>query len=193
MIVRIVILLCLTTTYSFSQGYTGSFKVADGTTIYHMTLTNGSLRDPVYTIVENTKHINTMYLSDTITITGVDSLTVFHKKDSLLRHFLENFQGTYVEYKKNRLKLSAHHYGPCTDSTTDICEDQRMNFYRSGKPYAQFYMKNGKPSRTVTYYTKEGEVYKITDLSEYTPGEEVFIRNPWDFRMKKKILLLTIQ
>lgn len=186
-------MLCLTTTYSFSQGYTGTFKVADGTTHYYITLANGSLRNPVYTIVEKTKHINTMYLSDSITISGVDSMTVFHKKDSLLQHFLGSFEGTYVEYKKNRRKLSAHHYGPCNDSMPDICEDQRMNFYPNGRPYAQFYMKNGLPTHAVTYYTKEGEVYKITDLSEYTPGEEVFIRNPWNFRMRKKILLLPIQ
>lgn len=194
MILRIAVcVMCLMATYSWSQGYSGNFKVSDNKTIYHFTLVNGSLRDPVYTIVEDTRHVNTMYLSDSIILSDVDSMMVLYKKDSLLKHFLGNFEGTYVEYKKNRLKLSAHHYGPCTDSTAGICEDQRMNFYRNGKPYAQFYLKNGNPSRSVIYYTKEGEVDKITDLSEYPAGEEVLIKNPWDFRMRKKILRLMIR
>ncbi|MNK00321.1 hypothetical protein D3C87_181040 [compost metagenome] len=188
-----IIIMCLTATYSWSQGYSGKFKVSENKVIYHFTLVNGSLRDPVYTIMEDTKHVNTMYLSDSVIFSDVDSLMVLYKKDSLLKHFQENFTGTYVEYKKNRMKLSAHRYGPCTDSTTDICETQRMNFYPNGKPYAQFYLKNGHPARSVVYYTSEGEVRKITDLSEYPAGEEVLIRNPWNFRMRKKMLRLTIQ
>ncbi|AEA43350.1 hypothetical protein [Fluviicola taffensis] len=193
------IIVCLTATYSWSQtelGYSGDFKVLDKNTTYHFTLVNGSLLHPVYTMIEDTKYINTMYLSDSMLLSGVDSMMIVHKKDSLLKHFIGNFEGTYVRYnKKGKMTVAMHLTKPLNSDVTfyNRREDLRMNFYPNGKPYAQFYLKNGSPSRNVIYFTRDGEIDQKVDLSQYRKGEEVLIQNPWDFRMKRKMLKILIE
>lgn len=89
MISKVAFLICcLTTIYSRSQGYSGDFAVTDKQTVYHFTLVNGSLIDPVYTIKDETKYIHTMYLADSTLLAGIDSMLTGNKKDSLLRQFL---------------------------------------------------------------------------------------------------------
>jgi hypothetical protein len=192
----ITFMVCLTTTYSWSQtGYSGDFEVSDKKTIYHFTLVNGSLIAPVYTMIEDTKYINTMYLGDSVLLSGVDSIMIVHKKDSLLKQFKDNFEGTYVKYTKKGRKTVAMHLTKPLNSTSfyNCWEDIRMNFYLNGNPYTQFYVKNGHPSRSIIYFTKDGEIDKIVNLSQYTVGEEVLIQNPWDFRMRKETLRVLIE
>ena len=179
-------MVCFIATYSFSQGYSGSFQVSDKEETYYFTLADGKLLDPVYTIADGEKYIGTMYMSDSVWLSGIDSMTVIHQKDSLMKRFRQNFSGTYAEYTKKGKMLVAIHF-------TDCVEDQRMCFYPNGKPYAQFYVKNGNPSRSIAYFTQDGEIGKITDLSKYLRGEEVLVQNPWNFRMRKKMLKLTIE
>jgi hypothetical protein len=181
---------------SWSQGHTGTFKVSDTKTTYHFTLKDGNVTDAVYTIDEGMKHIHTMYLPDSAFLSGIDSLTVVHKKDSLLKHFLLHFSGTYAEYTKSGRKLVVMRLSEAPDSTQSFytsTETQRMNFYPNGNPYAQFNVENGIPARSVIYFTRDGETDFISDLSQYAKGEEVLIQNPWDFRMRKKMLKIVIQ
>lgn len=72
-------------------------------------------------------------------------------------------------------------------------ESQRISFYPNGKPYTQFYLEKGQPARSVIYFTREGETDQVIDLSKHLPGEEVLIRNPWDFRMKRKQIRVLIK
>jgi hypothetical protein len=179
-----------------SQGYSGDFTVSRDALTYHFTLTDGRLEHPVYTIADDTKYISTMYLPDSVVLLGIDSLMIVHKKDSLLKQFLENFSGTVAEYSKKGRMVVTRHYSERLDSVTNLrvlSEDQRMNFYPNGKPYAQFYLKNGNPSRSVIYFTRDGETDHISDLSSYAKGEEVLIQNPWNFRMRKKMYKVTIE
>ncbi len=181
---------------SWSQGYSGNFQVSDTKTTYHFTLVDGKLVDGVYTIDEGTKYIHTMYLPDSLLLSGIDSLTIVHKKDSLLKHFLLHFSGTYAEYTKSGRKLVVMQLSETPDLTKSFytsTETQRMNFYPNGNPYAQFYIENGTPAHSVIYFDREGETKHISDLSQYAKGEEVLIQNPWDFRMRKKMLKVVIQ
>ena len=192
----ILVAFFLTAMNSWSQGYTGNFTVSDTKTTCHFTLVEGKQVDGVYTIDEGTKHIHTMYLPDSAFLSGIDSLTIVHKKDSLLKHFLLHFSGTYAEYTKSGRKLVVMQLSEAPDSTTSFytsTETQRMTFYPGGKPYAQFYVENGQPARSVIYFDREGETKHISDLSQYAKGEEVLIQNPWDFRMRKKMLKVVIQ
>lgn len=188
--------LCLVTIDSFSQGYSGNLEVSSGNKVYHFTLLEGKLRNPVYTIIEGTEYIDMMYLSDSAVLSGVDSLMTVHQKDSLLDRFLGHFSGTSAQYTKKGIIISASYYPQATD-LDDIrnhsAADQRMSFYRNGSPYAQFYQKNGWPFRSVVYFTRDEEIEKITDLSQYPPGEEVSIQNPYDFRLRKETIKIIIQ
>ena len=198
-ILKVLILLIFTTTYSWSQtGFSGDFEVSEKNQIYHFTLVNGSLVDPVslYTIQEDQNYISGMYLSDSILLSGIDSMMIMHKKDSLLKQFTSNFEGTYAGYnKKGRMTVAMHLTKPLNQNTAFYSrfEDLRMNFYPNGKPYALFYVKNGRPSKRVIYFTRDGEVDNTIDLSQYVKGEEVLIQNPWDFRMRKKMLSVLIE
>ena len=197
MILRIFLFISsLSAASSWAQGYSGDFQVSDTKTNYHFTVVDGSLTDAVYTIDQGTKHIHAMYLADSVLLSGIDSLTIVHKKDSLLKHFLLHFSGTYVEYNKNGRMLVAMQLAEAPDpgkSFYKSAEKQRMNFYPNGNPYAQFQVENGQPSRSVIYFTRDGETDFITDLSLYQKGEEVLIQNPWDFRMRKKMLKVVIE
>ncbi len=189
-------IICLTTTYSFSQGYSGNFKVSDKNRVYHFTLLDGKLQNPVYTIVEETEYINSMYLADSSVLSGIDSMTIVNEKDSLLKQFLGNFSGTYAEYNKKGKMVAASYYPESTnlvEASHELSEDQRINFYPNGNPYAQFYQKNGHPSRSIIYFTRDGEVDKIMDLSKYAVGEDVLIQNPYDFRLRRKMLKIVIE
>lgn len=189
-------ILCLVTMDSFSQGYSGNFEVSSNNRVYHFTLVDGKLKNPVYTIIEGTEYIDMMYLVDSAVLSGVDSLMTVHQKDSLLKQFLSHFSGTSAQYNKKGIIIAASYYPQPTD-LDDIkihsSADQRMNFYRNGAPYAQFYQKNGWPSRSVVYFTRDGEIEKITDLSQYPPGEEVAIQNPYDFKLRKETIKIIIQ
>lgn len=189
-------MICFVSFYSFSQGYSGNFEVSDKNRVYHFTFLNGTMNRPVYTILEETTYINSMYLADSIVLIGIDSVMVTAKKDSLLNRFLSRFSGTYVEYsKKGRMVAASYYPRPTTLDSAFYkpTEDQRMNFYPNGKPYAQFYQKNGHPARSIVYYTRDGEVEQITDLSQYAAGEQVQIQNPYDFRMRRKKLKIVIE
>ncbi len=192
----IVWMLCLVAVDSFSQGYTGNFEVSSSNRVYHFALSEGKLKNPVYTIVEGTEYIDMMYLADSAVLSGVDSLMIVHQKDSLLKQFLSHFSGTSAQYSKKGIIIAASYYPQPTD-LDDIknhaSADQRMNFYRNGRPYAQFYQKNGWPFRSVVYFTREGEIDKITDLSQYAPGEQVTIQNPYDFKLRKETIKIIIQ
>jgi hypothetical protein len=197
MVSRIInCLVCFASFYSLSQGYSGNFEVSDKNRVYHFTLLNGRMNNPVYTILEETTHINSMYLTDSIVLLGIDSITATSKKDSLLNRFLANFSGTYAEYnKKGRMVAASYYPKPTTLDSAFYrpTEDQRMNFYPNGSPYAQFYQKNGHPARSVVYYTRDGEIDHITDLSKYVAGEQISIQNPYDFRLRKKMLKIVIE
>ncbi|WP_294671096.1 hypothetical protein [uncultured Fluviicola sp.] len=197
MVSRIVnCLICFVSLHSFSQGYSGNFEVSDKNRMYHFTLLNGRMNNPVYTILDETTHINSMYLSDSIVLSGIDSITVSSKKDSLLNRFLANFSGTYAEYnKKGRMVVASYYPKPTTLDSAFYkpTEDQRINFYPNGNPYAQFYQKNGHPARSIVYYTRDGEIDHITDLSQYAEGEQVVIQNPYDFRKRKETLKIVIE
>lgn len=197
MVSRIVnCLICFVSLYSFSQGYSGNFEVSDKNRVYHFTLLNGKMNNPVYTILNETTHINSMYLTDSIVLFGIDSITAISKKDSLLNRFLANFSGTYAEYNKNGRMVAASYYPKPTTLDSAFykpTEDQRINFYPNGNPYAQFYQKNGHPARSIVYYTRDGEIDHITDLSKYAAGEQVVIQNPYDFRKRKETLKIVIE
>ena len=197
MVLRMInCLIYLQSFYSLSQGYSGNFEVTDKNRVYHFTLLNGALDNPVYTVLEETTYINSMYLADSMVIIGVDSLTISAKKDSLLNRFLANFSGTYAEYnKKGRMVAASYYPKPTTLDSAFYkpTEDQRMNFYPNGNPYAQFYQKNGHPARSIVYYTRDGEIDHITDLSQYAAGEQVVIQNPYDFRKRKEKLKIVVE
>ncbi len=189
-------MLCLVTTHSFSQGYSGNFEVPSNNRVYHFALSEGELKNPVYTIIEGTEYIDMMYLADSAILSGVDSLMTVHQKDSLLKQFLSHFSGTSAQYNKKGIIIAASYYPQPTD-LDDIknhsSADQRMNFYRNGRPYAQFYQKNGWPFRSVVYFTRDGEIDKLIDLSKYAPGEQVAIQNPYDFKLRKETIKIIIQ
>lgn len=188
----------LMATYSWSQtGYSGDFEVSEKNQTYHFTLVNGSLLDPVslYTIQGDKKYISEMYLSDSILLFGIDSMLVVYKKDSLLKQFTSNFEGTYAEYnKKGRMTVAKHFIKPLNQTAFySRSEDLHMSFYPNGKPYALFYVKNERPSKRIIYFARDGETDQTIDLSQYLKGEEVLIQNPWDFRMRKKIFKVLIE
>lgn len=197
MSVRIILVaFVLFTVNSWSQGYSGDFQVSDTKTTYHFTLKEGNVTEAVYTIDAGTKFIHAMYLPDSAFLSGIDSLTIVHKKDSLLKHFLLHFSGTYAEYNKNGRMLVAMQLAEVPDSTKSFyssTEKQRINFYPNGNPYAQFHVENGQPARSVIYFTRDGETDFIKDLSQYAKGEEVLIQNPWDYRLRKKMLKVLIE
>lgn len=197
MVLRIVnCLVCLVSFYSLSQGYSGTLEVSDKNRVYHFTFLDGKLKNPVYTSLPETTYITSMYLSDSIVLSGIDSITFTTKKDSLLNRFLANFSGTYAEYtKKGRIVTASYYPKPTTLDSAFYkpTEDQRINFYPNGNPYAQFYQKNGHPARSIIYYTRDGEVDHITDLSQYAAGEQVVIQNPYDFRKRKEKLKIVIE
>lgn len=190
------LMACLITTPSFSQGYSGNFTVTDQNRTYHFTLQDGELKNPVYTVLDDTEYIHSMYLTDSIVLSGIDSLTAVQQKDSLLKEFLNHFSGTYAEYNKKGRMIAASYYPVPTDlddASYQSSVDQRMNFYPNGQPYAQFYQKNGRPARSIVYFTRDGEIEEITDLSQYKTGEEVVIRNPYDFRKRKETIKIVIE
>lgn len=190
------LICCLITTPSFSQGYSGNFEVLHQNRTYHFTLQDGELKNPVYTILDDTEYIYSMYLADSIVLSGIDSLTAVQQKDSLLKEFLSHFIGTYAEYNKKGRMIAASYYPVLTDlddASYQSSVDQRMNFYPNGQPYAQFYQKNGRPARSIVYFTRDGEIEEITDLSQYKAGEEVVIRNPYDFRKRKETIKIVIE
>lgn len=199
MMTRVVLfLMSLTAFASWSQsGYSGDFKVSDTKTIYHFTLVNGSLEDPVYTMKEGTEYIYMMYAADSVLLSGVDSITVMHKKDSLLRRFLENFSGTYAQYtKKGKLIHARHIIQRLSPNGTSYVQsdDIRMVFFPNGKPYSQFYVKNGQPVRSIHFFSREdGNLEETVDLGQYKPGTEVLIQNPWDYRMRNKTIKIIIE